>query len=82
MQFINQNSLVLGAVALLAAVAVVLLRDGPRPRDFLVLSLLIVVFVAGWLVLRPKGTPDVVAGQVRAQIGQGVPVLLEFQSPF
>ena len=59
-----------------------LFRDGAKPGDFAVIGVLLAVMVGGWLAIRPTPTAVSEADQIRARIGQGVPVLLEFQSPF
>ena len=81
-EYINQHSLVIGGLVLLAVVGFFLFRDGAKPGDFLVLVALLAVMVGGWLAFRPTPTTIGEADQIRAKIGQGVPVLLEFQSPF
>ncbi len=80
--FINQHSFtLLGAMALLT-LSVVLLRDGPKPSDFLAIGSLAAGLVLAYLLLNPGASTERDADRVRAQIGAGVPVLLEFQSPY
>lgn len=68
---------------LLGVVAYVLLRQRRSLGDWIALGTLAAVLVVAWLVLHPR--PSRLSGDaaaVLAQIGQGTPVLLEFQSPF
>jgi len=82
MQIINQYSLIIfGLVGLLVA-ALVLMRFGKGRGRVAVLAAVALVLLAGWLVVRPTATPAAAVNQVRAQIGQGLPVLLELQSPY
>lgn len=70
-----------GAFVLL--VALVLFQGRPQARDFVALGVVIAGLVVAWLLLHPRQTPLVGdARTVQSMIGQGVPVLLEFQSPF
>ena len=82
MALINQYSFLWGALILLIVVAVLLLRDGPKRTDFLILGIILVALGGLWLVVRPRATQLTNAAQVQAQIGAGTPVLLEFQSPY
>lgn len=56
-------------------------RKGFHLREIGLLFVLGLVLLLGWFALRPVATP-VTADQIRAQIGNGRPVLLEFQSPY
>ena len=80
--FINQHSFAIGAILILGICAVIMLRDGPKRRDLLILALLTISLVTIWHALRPTAHPETNAEQVRAQIGAGTPILLEFQSPY
>ncbi len=83
MFIINQYSILWIVAILIALVAFLLLRNRPKRQDYLVIGLLLAGLVAGWLILRPLQTPLMDdAARVQAQIGQGTPVLLEFQSPY
>jgi hypothetical protein len=82
MSLINQQSFIFFAVLVLGLVAFFLLRDGPRRRDFAILAFLMLGIAGLWYLLRPTASAGYAAAdQVRAQIGAGTPVLLEFQSP-
>jgi hypothetical protein len=79
--WINQHSFLLVAAALWFGVAVLLLRDGVRPMDVVALAVLAGAAWAAQALLRPTAATDE-ARALRAQIGAGRPVLLEFQSPY
>jgi hypothetical protein len=79
---INQQSFIIGAILFLGLCAFVLLRDGPKRRDFFLLAGLALGLAAIWFAVRPTASPEANSEQVRAQIGAGTPVLLEFQSPY
>ena len=80
--FINQLSFVIVALLIFCICAFVLLRDGPKRRDFFILAGLAIGMAAIWYIVRPTATPEISAEEVRVQIGAGTPVLLEFQSPY
>jgi len=82
MQIINQYSLVIFGLVGLSAVALVLARYGKGRGRMALLAVVAVALLAGWLAFRPTATPAAAVSQVRAQIGQGLPVLLELQSPY
>ena len=83
MQIFNQYSAVWIALFLVAIAGVVLLRRTPKWPQFLVFGVLVLGLAAAWIFLRPHQTAQINdAAQVQASIGQGTPVLLEFQSPF
>lgn len=82
MQILNQYSFLIFSLAGLAALAVLLKRAGRGRVRLATLVVAAVLLGASWLVLRPAATPAANVGQVRDQIGQGVPVLLELQSPY
>jgi hypothetical protein len=83
MKIFNQYSAVWIAAFLVAVAGVLLLRRSPKWPQFLAFGLLLFGLVAAWIFLHPRQTTQVNdAAQVQASIGQGTPVLLEFQSPF
>jgi hypothetical protein len=82
MAFFNQYSFALGGAAALLALAVYLLRDGARGPDWLALGALALGLGLAFLLLNPGPSTLARAEAVQAQIGGGVPVLLEFQSVF
>jgi hypothetical protein len=62
---------------------VILLRRSPKCPQFLAFGLLVLGLMAAWTLLHPRQTAQVHdVTQVQASIGQGTPVLLEFQSPY
>lgn len=82
-QIINQYSAIWIAAGLVLAVALFLFRHKPRLRDFFALGIVIAGLVVAWVFMRPTQTPLMEdAKAVQEMIGQGKPVLLEFQSPY
>ena len=83
LQILNQYSAVLIAAALFLAAAVALLRRQARWQEILALGVIAAGLVTAWLLLHPVQTPLMEdAKKVQSMIGQGKPVLLEFQSPY
>ncbi len=83
MQIFNQYSAVWITAFLAAIAGVILLRRNPKRPQFLAFGVLLLVLVAAWIFLHPSQTAQMHdANQVQASIGQGSPVLLEFQSPY
>jgi 4-hydroxybenzoate polyprenyltransferase len=83
MQIINQYSAVWIAAVLVVVVGFILLRRKPKWPQFLVFSVLLLGLVSAWIILHPRQTASVdTTAQVQSSIGQGTPVLLEFQSPY
>lgn len=80
--WINQNSFLLAAAVALVAAAILLLRDGVRLTDLLALGALALGVWAAHALLRPRPGNSADVRSVRAQIGAGLPVLIEFQSPY
>jgi len=82
-QIINQYSALWIAGALVLLVALVIFRHNPKPSEFIALGLVIFGLGLAWFILHPTQTPLMDDAQsVQAMIGQGKPVLLEFQSPY
>lgn len=83
MKIFNQYSAVVLALAVLIGLAYALLRRGLDWRAALGLGAVALGLVLAWAFLRPVRSAglDEAAG-VRARIGSGTPVLLEFQSPY
>jgi thiol-disulfide isomerase/thioredoxin len=82
-KLINQYSAIWFAVLLVGIIGYFLLRKQPRWREFLALGVLIISLLLVWNALRPRQTPLMSDEQkISAEIGQGQPVLLEFQSPY
>jgi len=83
MKLINQYSAVWIAVFLVAVAGVILLRRSPKWPQFLVFGVLVLGLVTAWIFLHPRQSVQVYnAARVQASIGQGMPVLLELQSPY
>ncbi len=84
LQFANQFSFVLAGIFVLAVAGILIIRRhrGFHQREMVILLLLAGMIGLGWLVLRPINSPSMNSQQLRAQIGQGIPVLIEFQSPY
>lgn len=82
MNLINQYSVVLLVFVGLAVAMVILLRRGINPKRLLILVLMALGVFAAWRLARPVQTDYSDLADLRAQIGAGRPVLLEFQSPY
>jgi hypothetical protein len=81
-QWINQHSLSLVIIGVLAFVLIACLRRGWRRTDFFLVGGLALGMLAIWFLFRPTATPAADSASIEAQIGAGQPVLLEFQSPY
>ena len=82
-QLINQYSALWIAGAFLVLVSLILFRQKPRVRDFVALGVVVIGLFLAWMLLHPTQTPLMEdARTVQSMIGQGKPVLLEFQSPY
>lgn len=80
--WLNQHSFLVVAAGVLILPAAILLRDGVRPADVAALGAVGLGLALAYARLRPGESTQRQADLVRAQIGQGRPVLLEFQSPW
>jgi hypothetical protein len=82
-QVLNQYSAMWIAGALVLLVVLIMLRHKPKVSDFVALGVVIIGLAVAWVMLHPRQTPLMEdAKMVQETIGQGVPVLLEFQSPY
>jgi predicted MFS family arabinose efflux permease len=82
-QVINQYSAVLIAAALMLVAVIFVFSRKPRWQDTFALTVIAAGLVTAWFILHPLQTPLMDdAKMVQAMIGQGKPVLLEFQSPY
>ena len=82
-QIFNQYSLVFIAAAVMLIAVIFVLSRKPRWQDTLALGVIVAGLVAAWFILHPVQTPLMDdAKMVQEMIGQGQPVLLEFQSPY
>ncbi len=82
-QLVNQYSALWIAGAFVLLVILVLFRQKPKTSDYVALSVVLVGLAVAWILLHPTQTPLMDdAKTVQSMIGQGQPVLLEFQSPY
>ena len=82
-QLVNQYSLLWIAGAFVLLMVLVFFRQKPKISDFVALGVVIIGMVLAWVTLHPRQTPLMDdAKMVQEMIGQGKPVLLEFQSPY
>ena len=82
-QVFNQYSAVFIAAALLLIVIIFIFSRKPRWQETLALGVIVAGLVTAWIILHPVQTPLMEdAKKVQGMIGQGKPVLLEFQSPY
>ncbi len=82
-QFVNQFSALWIAAGLVVAIALILFRQTPKAADFIALGAVVLGLVVAWMLLHPTQTPLMGdAKMVLEMIGNGKPVLLEFQSPY
>lgn len=81
-EILNQYSFLLLGVLILALAVYALFRRGFRRFDWLLLIALAGLIFSAWWVMHPPATQVQDADAVRAKIGAGTPVLLEFQSPY
>ncbi len=82
MIWINHNSTLFLGIGIFVLAAFFLLRDGLKLKDVLLLCGLLVLLVLLWLPLRPRQKLPAQGAGLVAQIGAGLPVLLEIQSPY
>ena len=82
MIWINHNSTLVLGIGILVLAAFFLLRDGVTLKDLLLLCGLLVLLLLLWLPLRPKQKLPSQGSGLLSQIGAGLPVLLEIQSPY
>ena len=82
-QIINQYSALWMVGAFVLLVALIIFRHRPKASEFIALGVVILGLGVAWSLLHPRQTPLMDDAQsVQAMIGQGKPVLLEFQSPY
>lgn len=78
----NQFSFLAVGLALLVIIGLLLRGRGMDRRRGITFAGFVLIMITAWVVLHPRGTVFDNPEQVRAQIGAGRPVLLEFQSPY
>ena len=82
-QLINQYSALWMAGAFVLLVVLIILRHKPTTSDYIALGVVVVGLALAWIMLPPRQTPLMDdAKMVQEMIGDGKPVLLEFQSPY
>jgi len=80
---IREYSFIVIAVGLAIAAGLMLLTNKPKLNDYLAFGVIVAGLITAWVILHPRQTPLMDdAKVVRAMIGTGTPVLLEFQSPY
>ena len=82
MQWFNQHSLLVVGMIGLALLVFLLFRDGVKKTDIVILAIIIPLFVLLWYFWHPKQDEFQSSKDIQARIGQGTPVLIEFQSPY
>ncbi len=82
MSLINHYSTLWGLGIIFAVAAYFLLRGERSAKKQLTLVLIGVALVTTWFAIRPQSGSNEAADTLRAEIGQGTPVLLELQSPY
>jgi len=80
---LREYSFIVIAVGLAIAAGLMLLANKPKLNDYFAFGVIVAGLVTAWVILHPRQTPLMEDSEaVRAMIGAGTPVLLEFQSPF
>lgn len=79
--FLNQNSLFLAWGMLQVVLLVIFLRKGTSRKNVSRLAVFSLILAAGIWGLRPVERSGSEIAEIESQIGQGVPVLIEFKSP-
>lgn len=79
----TQYSFVFIAAGFALIAGLILLTNKPKWNDYLAFAVIVGGLVTAWATLHPRQTLLMdEAAEVRAMIGAGQPVLLEFQSPY
>ena len=81
-EFINHNSFTLLGLIVWGTTAYFLFRNGQSNRSYLILAGVTLLLILLFFVFRPDQAASKESNIFQAQIGQGKPVLLEFQSPY
>lgn len=81
-QLLNQYSYVVMALICLVLLFLVVWRRGFSRNRIILLGALVLLILILWLAVRPTQTRVGGVVQVASVVGKGVPVLLEFQSPY
>lgn len=79
----NEYSFITISVGFAFISGIILLANRPKWNDYLAFGVILLGMFTAWSILHPRQTPLMEdAKEVQAMIGQGKPVLLEFQSPY
>ena len=82
-QVFNQYSVLWIAAAIVLLAVLFIFQHKPKVSDLVALGVVVIGLVLAWTSLHPTQTPLMDnAKMVQEMIGQGTPVLLEFQSPY
>ena len=82
-ELFNHYSFIWIALGLTIVAGLVLLTNKPKLRDYLSFGVIVAGLFVSWLILHPHQTTLMNdARAVQAMLGNGTPVLLEFQSPY
>jgi K+-transporting ATPase A subunit len=80
---LNQYSLIWISVLLLIVFGLLLFRQKPGLSHIIAFGVILLGLVYAWIAIHPRQTPLMENAQsVQDMIGNGQPVLLEFQSPY
>ena len=80
---INQYSALWIAAAFVLLAILFVFRQKPKTGELIALGVVVAGLALAWVLLHPTQTPLMDSSKkVQAMIGQGTPVLLEFQSPY
>ena len=82
MKFINQHSFVLFAGTLLSIMGVSVVRSGVTLLRVIIFAGLFLGLAVTYLLLRPEATKSQDTAEIGIRIGTGIPMLLEFLSPY
>ena len=82
MALVNHYSFVLAAGLLIFLVAIVLIRKGFSRIKILLQGFLVTGLIVTWFLVRPTQQVNLSQDQSLDLIGDGTPVLLEYQSPY
>ena len=82
MEIINNYSMLWIGIIILGLAAFLLLRKGFKSKDGIKLAVLAVALLIVWLLLRPQQASTTELAQFQEQLGGGLAVLLEMQSPY
>jgi hypothetical protein len=81
--FLREYSFLFIGIGLVVAAGFMLLSNKPKLNDYFAFGVIVVGLITTWGILHPRQTPLMDdAKMVKAMIGSGTPVLLEFQSPY